>query len=240
MPILEFTLPPLPVQVGHVYGRWTIIATAPSSSAGNPRWMCRCECGREKSVQQSTLRAKTSTQCVSCGKKTHGLRFSPEHKPWVSMLQRCENPNHVAYPDYGGRGITVCERWHDFAAFYEDMGPRPSMKHSIERADYSLGYFKENCRWATDLEQGRNKRNNVLLTLNGITKCASEWAEVTGLTYGGIVSRKKLGWSDERILTTPIDLRFSHSTAGKKRTSVAEPERRPAPRGLLFSPDDYE
>lgn len=88
----------------------------------------------------------------------HGLSQTPEYQVWRNMLRRCEDPTDPSYDDYGHRGITVCEQWHDVAAFVADMGPRPSDKHSIDRIDNDRGYEPGNCRWATWSEQMRNKR----------------------------------------------------------------------------------
>lgn len=199
------------VQIGDVYGKWLVLGLSERSVRKVRWWDCRCGCGVEKPVCQSSLRSGRSKSCNSCGNTRHGMRFSIEHKPWVAMIQRCTNEKHHAYDDYGGRGITVFQEWRDsFEAFFRDMGPRPSLKYSIERIDNSKGYEPGNCKWATDIEQHRNKRNNVLLTLNGKTMCLAAWAEETGLKNFVIQSRKQLGWSDERTLTTPVDKRFSH------------------------------
>src|SRR5215467_8883535 len=91
------------------------------------------------------------------GRPTHGLSDRPEYKAWSSMRQRCQNPNNPGYKDYGGRGIKVCERWQKFENFYADMGPRPD-NHSLERINNDGDYEPSNCRWASNLEQQKNKR----------------------------------------------------------------------------------
>lgn len=117
------------------------------------------------------------------------------------MRQRCQNPNDRTYKNYGGRGITVCDRWlESFENFYADMGPKPSPKHSIERKDNDGPYSPENCRWATRVEQGRNRRNNRRVTIGGETKCLSEWAVVAGVCYATMLSRTRRGWLGERLL----------------------------------------
>lgn len=117
------------------------------------------------------------------------------------MFGRCYNPNNHKYVDYGARGIKVCQRWWKFENFFTDMGHPPKGK-SLDRIDNSIGYSKCNCRWATALQQGRNKRNNVLLTFNGQIKCMSEWAQELNIRVGTLHARLKQGWSVKRALTT--------------------------------------
>jgi hypothetical protein len=130
------------------------------------------------------------------------MRSKPERSVWRGMKSRCFNPNEKSYKNYGGRGVTVCERWEDFNNFYEDMGPRPSDKHSIDRIDNDGDYCLENCRWATRVEQNRNCRSNRLWVYQGKKQTISMWAEDTGLSYDTLYRRWTLGWEIERILTT--------------------------------------
>jgi hypothetical protein len=119
------------------------------------------------------------------------------------MRDRCRNPKHRAYKNYGGRGITVCERWNSFENFYADVGDRPSPKHSIDRIDNDLGYEPGNVRWADQKTQSRNSRRNRLVAINGETLCLQDWAERMGLGRCTIYDRLRRGWSIERALTTP-------------------------------------
>ncbi len=141
-------------------------------------------------------------------RRTHGCArkgsWSPEYMSWVAMIQRCTNPKNPSYPRYGGRRITVCDRWMTFENFLADMGAKPSPKHSIERIDNDGHYHASNCRWATAKVQARNRRNNRLLTLNGKTLCVAAWAETLGISQWVLANRLRYGWSDERILTTPV------------------------------------
>lgn len=124
---------------------------------------------------------------------------SPLYVTWARMLGRCRNPNNTKYPQYGGRGISVCERWHTFVSFAEDMGPKPDGM-SLDRIDVNGNYEPGNCRWATDQEQQRNKNNNRLLTLDGQTKCVTEWAELCGLKESTIRERLRKGWDAKDVL----------------------------------------
>ncbi len=121
---------------------------------------------------------------------------------WKRMLERTTNPSHRNYVRYGAAGIVVCDRWKNFANFLEDMGDRPDGM-TLDRIDNSLGYFKENCRWATQKEQQRNRRHHVMLTYNGETKCLAAWAESLGIVYNTMHNRYLRGNSIEQILAPP-------------------------------------
>lgn len=127
----------------------------------------------------------------------HGMHESPEYYTWEAMKQRCDNSKHKAYGRYGGRGIKVCPRWQTFENFFEDMGQRPSPQHSLDRIDNNGDYCPENCRWADRKTQSRNKRNNRILTINGISRNIVEWSEQPeAAKYETICSRIRVGWSD--------------------------------------------
>ena len=135
-------------------------------------------------------------------------KMSPERTAWHNMRQRCRNPKNPGYKDYGARGITICERWSSFALFLEDMGPRPSDKHSLDRyPDNNGNYEPGNCAWRTMREQHNNVRNNRWITWNGRTLTAAQWGRETGIKGGAILHRIDLGWSIERALTQ----RHSHT-----------------------------
>lgn len=133
-------------------------------------------------------------------KTTHGMKSTPTYLSWERMKQRCLNKNHDRYPLYGGRGITICDEWLSFDKFYEEMGDRPD-GCSLDRIDSNDGYYKKNCRWATQKEQCRNKRNNTLITCNGVTKCLVEWSEELGIGRTTIKWRLDHGWPVERALS---------------------------------------
>jgi hypothetical protein len=131
-----------------------------------------------------------------------------EYKAWANIIQRCTNPKHPNYPDYGGRGITICEEWrHSFATFFAAVGRRPSPQHSIERKKNNLGYQPGNVCWATGTEQARNRRRSSYATFRGETKHLKAWCEELGLPYVTIYFRLHRGWDAERAFTTPVSER---------------------------------
>lgn len=131
---------------------------------------------------------------------------TPEHRTWLSMKRRCDNPNAANYHLYGGRGITYCKRWKDFSKFYKDLGERPSNTHSLEREDNDGDYEPNNCRWATRLEQASNKRNNRYIEHNGEVHTLSEWARIANISTRTLFARLNVqNWDFEKaITTTPV------------------------------------
>lgn len=200
---------------GKQFHRLTVLHRASQNYKTAAVWVCRCTCGSIVEVVGLALRSGNTKSCgclrnektrqrAVCRNTTHGLSHLPEHEVWEVMKARCSNPSHKSYPDYGGRGITVCPEWAaSFESFYNHVGPRPSDNHSIDRVDNNKGYEPGNVRWATAKQQGRNKRTNHHLTLNGETKTLAEWSEITGIKKNSLSARSRYGWSDERILTTP-------------------------------------
>lgn len=136
---------------------------------------------------------KKSTRC-----------YTTEYRTWSGMRSRCNNPSSKDYPRYGGRGITVCERWNSYDNFLADMGHKPSLSHTIERRDNSKGYSPDNCYWATMKQQMRNKRNSHLITRDGQTMCASDWCLKLGINHQTFKNRiGRCGWTVERALGHP-------------------------------------
>lgn len=196
---------------GERFGRLVVTAVIDGQTR-----KCLCDCGTETVVLRCNLKTG-NTQSCGCFRKeiepvasiTHGQtcgkKWSPTYRVWHGILQRCLNPKNPGWGDYGGRGITVCAEWKEsFEAFLSDMGERPD-GCSIDRIDNDGPYQKDNCVWANDTQQARNKRNNRLLTHNGKTQTLAEWAEETAIPYYTLHSRLRRGWTVEKTLTEGID-----------------------------------
>jgi hypothetical protein len=165
-------------------------------------WECACSCGNKVDVPASKIKAKQVTSC-GCGAKKVKLTKSPLRTIWLAMLSRCKNTDARNYRNYGGRGITVCERWTIFENFRADMGE--SFGLTLDRVDNDLGYCKSNCRWSSFLEQTRNRRVTIKLTYNSQTKPLAEWADLLKIPYSILYSRKtRLGYSDHDCISKPI------------------------------------
>jgi hypothetical protein len=184
--------------VGHRFGRLVVLSYV-GRQRSTFRWICRCDCGTEKSCLASGLRNGSITSCgcrlkeVAASKfRIHGLTGTPTHRIWRGMHDRCNSPLKTCYQ---GRGITVCERWKDFELFLSDMGEVPSPKHSIDRIDNNGNYEPGNCRWATHMQQCRNKRTSRLETFNGETLTLSEWAQRFSISQSKLRGRLNLGWT---------------------------------------------
>lgn len=171
-------------------------------------WEYTCECGQTKTIRRDSV---VSGSTISCGCKrlvkstTHGMTSSPEYQSWIGIKARCSNPE---LKDYAGRGITICPEWvSSFETFYKDMGPKPTGDYSVERKDNSLGYFPDNCIWATRTVQNRNRRTTRIATIGGVAKPLAEWCEILNVRYRIIISRVLRGWDEVTALQTPTSKR---------------------------------
>lgn len=200
------------IQAGARFGRWVVLSP-PKYQGASLAHDCRCDCGTTKTVRADRLRNGASKSCGCAAREsliTHGFtcketrRESREYWIWNTMVRRCTNPKVKNWADYGGRGITVCERWMKFENFYADMGRRPSSKHSIERINNDGPYDPGNCTWALRSDQAKNKRNNRLIEANGERLHLAEWARRLGADHSTIIGRIARGWPESKAVTTPI------------------------------------
>jgi hypothetical protein len=203
---------------GQKFGKLTCIKPVGKSKTRCMVWLCKCECGEEIEVVSNSLLTGNTKSCSclqkdtarhECKKRTkHGL--SPlglcnrgAYKSWAHMKQRCLNKNCASYKDYGGRGISACDKWLTFEGFWDDMGPTYQEGLTIERIDVNGNYEPDNCRWATKQEQAENKRNNVYITYNNQTKTVAQWARDLNVKATTIYQRIQSGWSNEKLLMQP-------------------------------------
>lgn len=183
---------------GRVYARLTVVCRTGTDKFGNSVWLCRCSCGSMASADSNKLRTghKQSCGCLLADRNrelrtTHGLTKNeaspPTYTAWVNMTQRCTNPNATNWKNYGGRGITINDRWRSFDNFLADMGEKPPGK-TLERRDNNKGYGPDNCCWGALAEQRLNKRNTLFVTLNGETIPFKTACEIHGFKYRRVAS----------------------------------------------------
>jgi hypothetical protein len=179
------------------------------------KWSCLCECGQSKEVDGAYLRRGTIRSCGCLRaentvemRTTHGLTKTGTYSSWLAMRRRCSSPKHPHFDRYGGRGIKVCPEWEEsFEAFLADMGVRPEGT-TLDRKDNALGYFKENCRWATKSEQNANQHHpkrpgrGIKLSYGGKELTVRGWSELLGIPLPTLQRRMRNGWEIDRVLST--------------------------------------
>ena len=197
---------------GKRFGRQIALRPCGKNKYRNVLWLCKCDCGNQHIVASGKLVQGKSKSCGcyaleirSKSLEKHGITSGGKPRTfviWNGMKARCLNPKSTSYPNYGGRGIRICDQWLNFENFHYwaiSNGYRDDLE--IDRIDNDGNYCPENCRWATAKEQANNTRSTVLLTYNGQTKSASEWSRITGISRNTITRRKRSGWTDEECLT---------------------------------------
>lgn len=177
--------------VGKKFGRLLVLCKADTTKSRKIRWLCVCDCGTFKVIGGASLKRGDTVSCgcylreiLPFAKRTHGhtagRKKTSTYTVWKSMRHRCNNPRNKQYMDYGGRGITVCERWENFENFYADMGDRPEGL-SLDRINNDKGYSPDNCRWSTSSEQCKNKRKTKRFLYKGEMLTVTDIAEQTGI-----------------------------------------------------------
>ena len=202
------------------YGELTVIGLAGFRHVRNDVFLCKCDCGIYTYAQMAQLtRGKKKT----CGchfeqrRNGKGIAHTPTYLSWASMKRRCYDKNFKQYKDYGGRGVTVCDRWlESIENFIEDMGERPE-GCTLDRIDTDGNYCKENCKWSTKSEQVRNRRANFNITIDGETKCLEDWCIQYGINRSTVYSRLVRNWDIKKALTTPINKNISQAHYNRKK-----------------------
>lgn len=168
-------------------------------------WRCACDCGNETIATTGQLNhGLKSCGCFAIDKATtHGMSDTRPYSIWLGMKSRCDNPNTFNYADYGGRGISYCPDWAAFESFWRDMRDNYSDHKTLDRIDNDKDYGPKNCRWATTKQQNNNKSNCVIITHNGQSLNAAQWANKLDVPRYVIYSRHRGGWSDKKIIETP-------------------------------------
>lgn len=210
--------------IGKTFNLLRVLQKVPKVAGSKTYFECLCQCGIICVIKKHSIlygntkscgclqRESRSDPIRSRNKITHGMTRSDEYDIWAHMKDRCFNKNHKHYDSYGGRGITICPEWvNDFAAFVAFVGPRPSKGHSIDRINNDGNYEPGNVRWATQIEQNRNRRHNIILTVDGVDKLLVEWAEIKGIPRSTIQGRLAKGWTHSDAVNKP-------SQIGKRRS----------------------
>jgi hypothetical protein len=196
---------------GRHFGRLTALELIERDYVWNDhRWKFACECGNEVVLRIKSVRGGNTSSCGCLQKEIlvrrntkHGLcRQHPRtYRSWKDMRARCRNPKHKDFKYYGERGVTICKEWEDFAVFFADMGIRPEGM-TIDRIETNGNYESSNCRWATDLQQANNKRNNRRLTINGEVKTLQEWCRNSKLEHSKVRYRLSQGYGVEKSFSS--------------------------------------
>lgn len=210
---------------GQRFGRLVVVSREPNRVRNNGRaktvWLCQCDCGKERAVLAESLKSGATKSCGCLSVEmfvkratTHGYTKDKKKERlyvvWRSIIQRCENPNIPTYKYYGGKGVSICDEWHDYSKFrswaylngYDETAVRGEC--TIDRIDNNGDYEPSNCRWVCLKTQMRNRSDNRLITHNGETKSVVEWAEQTGLSPQLIYGRLNEGWSGADAITIPL------------------------------------
>lgn len=200
------------IQNGQQFGKLTVVREVEQRNRRRAV-ECQCECGNIKTVLICNIRRGLTISCgchqkqmaikaqVKHGESRHGVALTAEFSIWRGMWARCRDKSH---PQYGGRGISICDRWKHYRNFLEDMGRRPTEDHSIDRIDNNGDYTPENCRWATDVEQARNRSNSVFVELYGKRMHVEEWSHISGVSGTVIRDRLRKGWTSKKAVWIPI------------------------------------
>jgi len=189
---------------GQKFERLTVLKRVEKQNRKNSYWECLCDCGNKKIVRRQHLLSGNVRSCGCLAKEVssrvhtkHGLEHTKAYRAWRGMISRCYKKTADSYYLYGGRGVTVCNRWKkSIISFYNDMGECPK-NMSIERIDTNGNYCTDNCKWATIEEQANNKRNTIRI----YGKSLRHWSIKTGISRNAMYQRLRLGWNHKDIIS---------------------------------------
>lgn len=188
---------------GQKFGKLTVIERAEKKGKYS-FWVCQCECGNKKIIRQDNLTTGHTTSC-GCNAKKHLMGDTRIYHIWHTMLRRCNDKKHEKYEFYGNKGIEVCKEWADFKNFYNwAIVNGYNDKLTLDRVDFNGNYEPDNCRWITQKEQCRNKKNNLYIEYQGQTKTLVEWTELLNISYSRTYSQIKRGWSIDKVLESEV------------------------------------
>jgi hypothetical protein len=201
-----------PINVGDRFGLRVVVACSRHPITNIVLCDCVCDCGqRSYGIAARELKRGFASSCGCVAREKsrkratkHGLCKANMYDTWKNMIDRCTNPNHEYWDDYGGRGITVCKEWlESIQSFYADMGERPAGM-TLERIRNNEGYCKANCIWASRATQSRNRRGIRIIEYAGKSMCLKDWADELGIKYHALFNRLKAGWSVEKAFTQQV------------------------------------
>jgi hypothetical protein len=213
---------------GQIFSSLKVVSRAANSRDGSAMWVCLCDCGEQRVVAGTGLRAGRNKSCgcrsprfTSETVRTHGKSSSRIYSIWLGMLARCSPmAKGETKRNYYDKGIRVCDRWKSFDNFLSDMG-EPDELCSIDRIDGSKNYYPENCRWATAKVQANNTRTNHIITANGLSMTASMWSDRTGIKANTIIYRIRRGWVPEEAVNPTPNYKKSIEKQARVRLCLA-------------------
>lgn len=208
---------------GQRFGRLVIVEFSHTDGPGRTYWICRCDCGKIKTILGASMNAGATQSCGCLAKErtsqactSHGQTNTRLYRVWRNMKSRCNCPSSNKYYNYGGKGVSVCEEWTPFEGFQKwALSHGYAADLTIDRFDGSGNYEPSNCHWATYKEQSNNTTQNHILEFNGMRKNLKQWSEFLGISYKALSERARRGWSANRALTTPVMTRINPTAHGK-------------------------
>lgn len=202
---------------GKKFNQLTVIAQSHRDLSGRMHWKCICDCGNMTIVQGYDISKGKTLSCKECGNKRtseknkkHGHKADKLYYAWINMKTRCYNPNYYLFKNYGGKGISICEEWHDFINFKDwSLNNGYSRELSIDRINNNKNYCPDNCRWVTMKVQQNNRTNNNRITYNGETLTLKQWSEKLKINYAALQQRLRKGCSLEKLFS-PVRSKYEN------------------------------